>query len=79
MPKEINSSASFTAAATSDVVERVEGVLSNTRDDAMAARQQKLDEVQRRINDLKKRGLLNRQHYSAASTFDFQQIYIRQG
>jgi hypothetical protein len=42
-------------------------------------RLQQLKAVQEKVDDLARQGLLNRQHYSAATETDFKRLYMSQG
>jgi hypothetical protein len=42
-------------------------------------RLQQLKAVQQKVDSLAREGLLNRQHYSAATETDFKRLYLHQG
>ena len=68
---------SCTADATSDVVGRVSKVLTQSSQKSDSARLERLKGVQKKIDMLKKRGLLNRQEYSEAKSSDFQKMFLK--
>ena len=61
------------ADATSDVCDRVTKAIQDARS---GAGHDRLREVQKKVDDLSRRGLLKRQEYAAATTADFKKLFI---
>lgn len=64
--------------ATSDVADRLNRAILDAQDRVGRSRLDKLSEVQGKVEELKKRGLLKRQEYAAAKTADFQKLFMNQ-
>lgn len=71
--------ASSTVVVTSDVRDRVGEAIRFIRVKTDENRLAKLDKVQSKVDELKKRGLLRRQKYSAATASDFHKMCVRRG
>lgn len=69
---------SCTVDATSDVADRLNKAIRDARDRVGRSRSEKLTELQGKVEELKKRGLLKRQEYAAANTADFQKLFMSQ-
>jgi hypothetical protein len=67
---------SYTAAATSEITERLKKAVSETEGRLQPDRLQKLRAVTEHIRSLKERGLLTRQDYSAPSRADLERRYL---
>ena len=68
--------ASYIVDATSDVTDRLNSAIRDAQQRVGRARLDKLSEVQDKVEDLKRRGLLKRQEYAAAKTADFQKLFM---
>ncbi|MGI9345861.1 MAG: hypothetical protein ACR2PW_06320 [Gammaproteobacteria bacterium] len=67
---------SYTVAASSDLAKKLKKVIDDSATRSIdTGRAHKLQEVQRKINDLRSRGLLKKQEYFSASTSDFESKY----
>lgn len=66
----------YTADATSDVPSRLERAVQDARNRSGHARMRQLDEVQKRVEQLRQRGFLKRQEYAAPTTADFQKLFM---
>jgi hypothetical protein len=71
--------ASSTAGATSDMAGRLNKAIQSAEGRIGNERLQQLKAVQKKVDELAREGLLNRQHYSAATETDFKRLYMRQG
>ena len=67
---------SYTADVSSEVVERLDHALVNTEKSINAMRATKLQGIQRRIEDLRSRGLLKKHEYVSVSTAEFERRYF---
>jgi hypothetical protein len=70
---------SYTADATSDVLGRLEKAVQDAQKTISPDRLKQLSEVQKKVEDLSRRGLLKRQEYAAATTADFQKLFMHKG
>ena len=70
---------SYTVDATSDVADRLNRAIRDARDRVDRSRLDKLSEVQGKVEELKKRGLLKKQEYAAAKAADFQKLFMKRG
>jgi hypothetical protein len=71
----MDAKASCTAVVTFDVAARVIEIIRDARNDS-GRRIQRLDDFQKRVQSLKRRGFLRRQEYAAATTADFQKLFL---
>ncbi len=71
--------ASSTADATSNVVARLNEAVDATQQRFNGQRLQKLNDFQKRVAVLKKRGFLKRQEYGEAKSADFRKLFMKQG
>jgi hypothetical protein len=69
---------SYTADAISGVVNKLGSALEKTTKSLETKRAKNLQEIQKRIDDLKSRGLLKKQEYVSFSTSDFERRYYNQ-
>ncbi len=65
----------YTAGATSEVVDKLGSALDKSAKSISTNRAKKLQEVQKRIDNLKSRGLLKKQEYVSVSTSEFERRY----
>ena len=70
--------ASSTAGATSDMTSRLNKAIQSAEGRIGTERLEHLKAVQKKVDELSREGLLNRQHYSAATETDFKRIYMHQ-
>ena len=66
---------SYTVDATSDLMDRLEVALNTAEKSVNNTRAKKLQEIQKRIDDFKSRGLLKKQEYVSVSTSEFERRY----
>lgn len=66
---------SYTADVTSEVVERLESALNKAEKSINTKRGKELQEIQKRIGNLRSRGLLKKQEYVSVSTAEFERRY----
>lgn len=66
---------SYTVDATSNLVERLSSALKEEKRVIDMARLSRLQEVQKKVESLKERGLLNRQEYVSVTTSEFERRY----
>ena len=62
----------FTVDATSKIADRIEEALKNTDESTSVVQKSKLQDIQKRIENLKSRGLLKKQRYVFVTTADFE-------
>ena len=67
---------SYTADATSGVVERLGKALDKTEKSVNAGRATKLQGIQKRIENLRSRGLLKKHEYVSVTTAEFERRYF---
>ena len=68
---------SCTADASSDVVGRLNKAIDDARNAPNSAGSNQVDEAQKKIDELRRDGLLKRQEYAAATHTDFRKLFIR--
>jgi len=68
---------SYTADVTSNIGTRVELSVSNAKRLSDEADNKQRDEVQAKIEELKAQGFLKRQEYVAATTSDFERLFLK--
>jgi hypothetical protein len=66
---------SYTADVTSDVVKRLGTALDKAGKSINTRRAKELQEIQKRIGNLRSRGLLKKQEYVSVSTAEFERRY----
>jgi hypothetical protein len=66
---------SYTVAVTSDLAGEVAKAIAEKEQSVDKARWIRLQEIQKRVNDLKSRGLLRKQDYISVSNADFERRY----
>lgn len=71
--------ASSTAGVTFDMADRLNKAIRSAESEIGNERLHQLKEVQKKVDDLDRQGLLNRQHFSAATETDFKRLYMRHG
>ena len=64
------------AAATSDLADRVQTAIKQARDKIGKERMERLLAVKRRADELSKRGLLRKAEYSESSSADLRKRYL---
>ncbi|MEK8017683.1 MAG: hypothetical protein VSS75_012495 [Candidatus Parabeggiatoa sp.] len=69
---------SYTADAIYGVADKLGSALDKTTKSIEPNRVKKFQEIQKRIDDLKSRGLLKKQEYVSFSTSDFERRYYNQ-
>ncbi len=69
---------SYTVDATSGVVDRLGSTIDKAAKFMNTNRVKKLQEVQKRIDNLRSRGLLNKQEYVSVSTSEFERMHYSQ-
>lgn len=68
----------FTAAATSDLAERVQEAVRSASGSRSPERIAHLEEVMRRAEELNQKGILRRREYTESSSADLRKRYLSQ-
>lgn len=63
---------SYTVDATSELAKQLQKAVDSAEKSIDTCRAKKLQEVQKKVDDLKSRGLLKKQEYVSVSTSDFE-------
>jgi len=73
----MNTDHSYTADATSDLSDRLKEAVSKSAESIQPERSEKLQRVQKRVDDLKSRGLLKKQEFVRTTTAEFERRYCK--
>jgi hypothetical protein len=73
----MNTNPSCTTDVTSDITDRLNKAVQDAVKPSESTASEQLKETQKTIDDLRRRGFLKRQEYTAGKNADFQKLLMR--